>query len=267
MNTERKEEIRREDKKWGWRFGLIILASAVAGAFIGIGLSFLGDTDQAWLDRISGCIVPLAAVAVLWLAIIVTLIVALVSCRQAKRLAQAARDTDEGWEAVERKQSAALTATTVQSVIVYTCFGIGASGMQSVMADALDPMLYLAFLLADLVGLILSMASCIAIQRWVINAVKEQNPEKQGSVFQLNFNKVWIKSCDEAELSQIYRAGFKAYRAGHYACLSAWLVAVLGSIIGWMSWNAILLVGVIWIVLLVTYCVNCQKSSHGTIAF
>lgn len=260
MKSERKDEIRREDKKWRWRFVLIILASAIAGGFLGCGLGLTRLVDEEWLRWVSGCVVPLGAVVVLWVTLIVTSIVALVCCRQAKELAQTADSTDDGWEAVERKQGIALTVTTLQCVIVYTCFGIAVSGMSAVTADLLDPMLYLVFLGADLLGLILSLVSTISLQRRVVNAVKEANPEKRGSIFQVNFNKVWLKSCDEAELQQIYRAGFKAYRVGHYTCLGAWLVSVCCTLIGWMSWSSILLVGVIWGALQIAYCVSCQKN-------
>lgn len=267
MKNERKEEIRREDRKWSWKFALILVASLFVGCLAGAGLGVLEDIDQAWLDWLSGCAAPLGALAVLWLTLIVTLVIALVDCRQAKQLAQTANSTDNGWEIVERKQGAALTATTVQVVVVYTCFGItAAGGMQAVQADLLDPILFLIALALNLLGLVLSMVSSMMIQRWVVNSIKEQNPEKRGSVFQVNFNKVWMKSCDEAELSQIYRSGFQAYRAGHYACLAVWLVTVLAGMIGWLNWGAILAVGVIWLVLQVTYCVSARKNGNQAVA-
>lgn len=267
MRDERKEEIRQEDRKWSWKFALIIVASVFVGGLAGLSLGFLEGIDRHLLDWLSGCAAPLGALGVLWLTLIVAVITALVNCRQSKALAQTADSTDSGWEIVERKQSAALTATTVQCVVVYTCFGItAAGGMQAVRADLLDPILFLIALALDLLGLVLSMVSGVAIQRWVINTVKEQNPEKKGSVFQVNFNKVWLKSCDEAELSQIYRAGFQAYRAGHYACLSVWMVTVLAGMIGWLNWGAILAVGVIWLVLQVTYCVSARKNGNQAVA-
>ena len=267
MRDERKEEIRQEDRKWSWKFALIIVASVFVGGLAGLSLGFLEGIDSSLLDWLSGCAAPLGALGVLWLTLIAAVITALVNCRQSKALAQTADSTDSGWEIVERKQSAALTATTVQCVVVYTCFGItAAGGMQAVRADLLNPILFLIALALDLLGLVLSMVSGVAIQRWVINTVKEQNPEKKGSVFQVNFNKVWLKSCDEAELSQIYRAGFQAYRAGHYACLSVWMVTVLAGMIGWLNWGAILAVGVIWLVLQVTYCVSARKNGNQAVA-
>lgn len=267
MKNERREEIRREDRKWSWKFALIIVASLFVGGLVGISLSFLEEIDSGLLDWLSGCAAPLGALGVLWLTLIVTAIIALVNCRKAVAAAQTADGLDNGWEVVERRQSAALTATSVQCVVTYTCFGItAAGGMQAVRADLLDPILFLIALTLDLLGLVLSMVSSMAIQRWVVNSIKEQNPEKNGSIFQVNFNKVWLKSCDEAELSQIYRAGFQAYRAGHYACLTVWLVTVLTGMIGWLNWGAILAAGVIWLVLQVAYLLGCRENTNRTLA-
>ena len=35
MKNERKEEIRQEDRKWSWKFALIIVASLFVGALAG----------------------------------------------------------------------------------------------------------------------------------------------------------------------------------------------------------------------------------------
>lgn len=267
MKNERKEEIRQEDRKWSWKFALIIVASLFVGALAGAGMGLLEGIDSRLLDWLSGCAAPLGALGVLWLTLIAAIVIALVNCRQAKALAQTAGSTDSGWELVDRKQNAALTAAAVQVVVVYTCFGItAAGGMQAVRADLLDPIPFLIALALDLLGLVFSLVSGVAIQRWVVNTIKEQNPEKRGSVFQVNFNKVWLKSCDEAELSQIYRAGFQAYRAGHYACLAVWLVTVLAGMIGWLNWGTILAVGVIWLVLQITYCVSARQNGNQAVA-
>ncbi len=97
-------------------------------------------------------------------------------------------------------------------------------------------------------------------QRQIVDQLREQNPEKQGSVYQFNFQKVWLQSCDEAEQLQIYRAGYRAYQAGVYTCLGLWLAVVIANLMGWLRWDSILLVGVIWLVLQSVYAWNSRTG-------
>ena len=88
MKNERKEEIRQEDRKWSWKFALIIVASLFVGALAGAGMGLLEGIDSRLLDWLSGCAAPLGALGVLWLTLIAAVVTALVNCRQAKALAQ-----------------------------------------------------------------------------------------------------------------------------------------------------------------------------------
>lgn len=268
MKNERKEEIRREDRKWGWKFFLIIIASLFVGGFCGIGLNWLGALDPAVLDWLSVTVVPTAAVLVLWVVNLIAVILAGVSIRQARSLASAGQEMDEFYPQVDKKTGIALTMTTVQMTVGFTAFGIAVSSISALAYSADHTALALgAFcILGALAGLIFALVSTIMLQHRAVNLLKELNPEKNGSVFQVNFNKVWMASCDEAELAQIHRAGFQAYRAGHYACLSCWLISVFGVLLGWMSWGSILMIGIIWSALQISYCVSCQKNGYGTAA-
>lgn len=268
MKNERKEEIRREDRKWSRKFGLIIVASLFTGGFCGVGLSWLGALDTAVLDWLSSTVVPIAAVLVMWAVNLIAVILAGVSIHQARTLANTSQEIDEFYPQVDKKTSTALTMTTAQMTISFTAFGIAVSSLHAL--EYSDDHTALAIcglcILAALAGLIFSLIAVTMLQHRAVNLLKELNPEKNGSVFQINFNKVWMASCDEAELAQIHRAGFQAYRAGHYTCLACWVICVFGVLLGWMSWGSILMVGIIWSVLQIGYCVNCLKSGHGTVA-
>lgn len=267
MNEERKEEIRREDRKWSGKFVLILIAALLVGGLCGIGLNCLGELDDEVLAYLSGWVAPIAANVVQWLAFFVTLIVSLVCCRRGRvLLSSAGEDEDELRKQADRQLSYTMTATALQMVVTFTCFGITSTGLNAAQSGRMGFDVCIVVTSSALVGLVASMAAVMAIQRRVVNLIKEQNPEKQGSVFQINFNKTWISSCDEAERAQMYRAGFRAYRVGFYTCLGAWLVATFGAMIGWLTWGSVLLVGIIWGALQMTYCVSCQKDVHSTVA-
>ena len=268
MKNDRKEEIRREDKKWSWKFGLIIAASLFVGGLCGTGIGWLGRVDGALLDWLSVTVIPTAAVVLMWAVNLISTVWAGVRIHQARALAASGRELDELYPQVDQKVSAALMATTLETIVSLTAFGIAISGMNALeySDDRFSLAVFGVCFLGALAGLIFALVSITMLQHRAVNLLKELNPEKNGSVFQVNFNKVWLASCDEGELAQIHKAGFQAYRAGHYACLGCWMVSVFGVLLGWMSWGSVLMIGIIWGVLQIRYCISCQKSGHGTIA-
>ena len=74
---------------------------------------------------------------------------------------------------------------------------------------------------------ILSVAAMTVAQQKVVDQVRRMNPEKQGSVYDVHFNKKWLASCDEAEQKQIGQAAYKAYHTVDVACPFLWMTMVL----------------------------------------
>ena len=56
------------------------------------------------------------------------------------------------------------------------------------------------------------------------------NPEKQGSVYDLNFRKKWWGSFDEAEKFVTYKASYTTMKAISYTCMGLWLFCLIGMI-------------------------------------
>lgn len=79
----------------------------------------------------------------------------------------------------------------------------------------------------------------------------------------MNFQKVWLASCDEAERAQVYQASFKAYRVGTYTCLVCWVITFFGVMLGWLNWGAAALVGIIWGAMQIAYCVAARKGTSS----
>lgn len=263
MNTTRKEEIVREDKKWGKKFILILIASGILGGVLGATTLRLQGIDAETLLWLSTHFVPGLSLVLLWLCILVSLLVGNHCIRQAKALA--AEDSEERYALVERKLGTALTCAALEQVTTFTFYTISYSSFQLMAPDMADEtMLFVAVtVLGALAGLIFSMISIMQMQRRAVNLLKELNPEKNGSIYQMNFQKVWLASCDEAERLQIYQASYTAYRVGTYTCLGCWVVTFFGIVLGWLNWGAALLVGIIWGAMQVAYCVAARKGTSS----
>ncbi|MCD8385104.1 MAG: DUF3169 family protein [Clostridiales bacterium] len=258
MNEQRKETIQKENRRYRRILLLVCLAAVVVGLLVGIGAVLVQMFDVTSEELFSDLIVLQAAVAVMWLTLIVTIVLNLHFRCQAKTLGV---DNGGDWEAAERKLGAAMAVSAIQMVLVFTCFGIGGSQLQLLLWDGGMELGEYLFLLPVIVA---GMAVCVIFssvsQRQIVDQLREQNPEKQGSVYQFNFQKVWLQSCDEAEQLQIYRAGYRAYQAGVYTCLGLWLAVVIANLMGWLRWDSIFLVGVIWLVLQSVYAWNSRTG-------
>lgn len=266
-NQTRREEIRREDRRQFPKFILILIACGLLGGVLGFlftSLSLASSETLIWLGTVA---LPTVMPVLMWLTIAATLIY----CVPRLRRAQAAWRETAGEES-ERERAAgadltrSLTFSSLAQVLLYTCFGINASGIQTMLAQSeRGDIGFLISFSAGILALLVGMAVLISLQRRAVNLVREMSPEKDGSVYQMDFQRLWLRRLDEAELARAHRAGFAAYRVGQFFCLGCWMVAVFGSMFGWMTWGAVLLVGLIWGAMTLTYCLASRDDSAASI--
>lgn len=102
-------------------------------------------------------------------------------------------------------------------------------------------------------GFILSMAENLIIQSKVVNMYKEMSPEKQGSVYSMDFNKQWINNCDEAEKMQIYKTAYGAYNVSGIVYIILWLFCIIGNQIWHFGIMPAAFVTVMWLVQFISY--------------
>lgn len=269
MNENRKAEIRQADKKYGKKFAFIMAAALLVGVVFGIASVCLMEMDQSYLDHLSLLVIPIIADVVMWVAMVIGFPLAAAQFSKAKALsALAGPEDDAAEEQIERGLNVNLTITTILQILVFTCFGMAASVSGSLRHGlSLSKELYLVITVSALCALLLCLVLTLVFQRQTVNFIKERNPEKQGSIFQTDFNKTWLKSCDEAEKAQAYESAFKAYRVGIYTSLVVWVITIFAAMIGWTNWFSVLIVGIIWGALQISYCFFCLKKSNQASIF
>ena len=135
----------------------------------------------------------------------------------------------------------------------------GAFAAAAFAGGAADTVDRTGFLLA-MGGMVLSLAAYIVVQMACVDLTRRMNPEKRGSVFDSDFRKKWMDSCDEAERMTIYRGAFSAYQAVTFTCLAVWLIAlILGMSAGMNTLAAAGTAMLIWGVQTVVYSVRTMK--------
>ena len=115
-----------------------------------------------------------------------------------------------------------------------------------------------------LASFLLTIFVVFLFQKQVVDLLKTINPEKHGSIFDFNFNKKWIASCDEAQQLLIYKAAYKAFRIGIYTCLALWLLLFLANMAFDVGLLPIACVSLIWLIITIAYYVESRHLQAGT---
>lgn len=245
-----QNEIKRDNRKALPKYLLILLVSGVIGGVLGFASGWMGHDSlsetviaavNAGLTAIAPWTIPVTSV--------VSLAVILGLYRSARGLFESWDGEDEDvMDQADEKLNWALLVTSAQLILdmfffaMVVLYGTGWAALIGVGA-----FLVFVFLL-------------VFAQQKVVDLTRRMNPEKRGSVYDVNFKKKWFESCDEAERNQIGRAAYKAFNVVNVASPLMWVVFVLLSFA--FNVNTLLpalAVCLLWGLLNVSYCLECIR--------
>lgn len=116
---------------------------------------------------------------------------------------------------------------------------------------------------------ILALGSCIVflicffydgcMSARYIRFLQRIHPEKRGDVSSFNFQKQWLDSCDEAEKEVIYQSAYESYIFINKIIALLLLITMLGHLFLHTGILAIVVVGIIYFTLSLTYCRSCMR--------
>lgn len=106
-----------------------------------------------------------------------------------------------------------------------------------------------------LIGALISVFYQIA----VVKQMRRKDPSKHGDAADINFEKVWMKSCDEGEKIIIYQASYRAYRVMKSVLIVALLIALSSHLFFGTGMTAVVLLGMCNVIMLVAYTVCAYK--------
>lgn len=264
---DKETENAMQNKRASKKFGVVMALSCLLGGGLGFfGMLALRFYDMDTLSQMLGenitlflaCVMPILMtvgfIAVFGYAEIV-LWKSKAEWKQSQNLEDDAYDA--WYEKFDRRLSIALNL--VSFLIIFNYFGFSACFYGDRYCEG---MVHGLFLLGFLM-LILTIIFGIRTQGKIVDQVKLVNPEKSGSVYDMKFQKKWIESCDEMEQQMIYRAAFQAYKVTTNVCIALWMVFTILALVIKISLWPVAIVSLIWMILTVTYAVECQKLSAG----
>lgn len=226
------------------KYLLILLASGLFGAVLGVGMMMLRDHSGSIGDKavaiMAEIVIPAQWIVFLLLATI-SIALYVVALGYAKRLEKKPGDDD-----IARKADCLLSwGITICSVTLILCYWL--FGLSVTLPIGPDQ------LLVGLVPLVLMMAYYSVYTAYGVKLVKRINPEKRGDALDLKFQKDWIGSCDEAEKMVIYQASYQAYKLVGTVLLILWVITVLCSLFFGLGGYTITVISIIWLVHTVGY--------------
>lgn len=96
-----------------------------------------------------------------------------------------------------------------------------------------------------------------------IKLTKILYPEKKGNPLDFNFDKDWLKSCDEAEKFVLYKASYRSYQLMNFVYCGVMTLCLLISIAVNIGIFPYLLIGFLWITQTLIYSISANRFQHG----
>jgi hypothetical protein len=236
---------------------IAILAASMVGGFIFGRLmvraeetvtlvNFARDTREFFVRAI-----PVLFVIASVLGMILSL-TSFLRCNAMYKKLQNDRENDDLWDALEEKLNQPIILTnSFYMVILCLFFCCLITENRAAYSSAVFIAIFLLFVASCVMG--------ILIPKMTIDIEKKLNPEKQGNVLDLEFQKVWMDSCDEAQKMIAYKAGYKAFQSTNAACLVLILAAFICSVAFQTDLVALIFVCIIWFVNNLSYMIRAAK--------
>ena len=245
-----KDQVARENRKALPKFFgtllLFALLGGIGGFFVTIaGFSGLAGWMAAGLEDVLGTVVP-------WGIPVSSLILLGIGLW----LYRSAKGRYDRWDGEDEDEAEGIEVTLSYVLLVTT------------LATVADFFFLSAVFLCDAVMVttvlfLVSIVLIVLLQQKAIDLTRRMNPEKQGSVYDVKFQKKWMDSCDEAEKAQMGQAAYQAFRVATVTCLVLWVVLTVLNFSFDIGLLPVLMVLILFGVLQVTYCLSCIKLSRS----
>lgn len=171
---------------------------------------------------------------------------------------------DDLFDEIERKLSNPLLVSNLGLIFNFVMYGVVVYVEQTYMELFGENSFAQNLLLAASAVMILSLVWVTVLQYMTVGLEKKLNPEKKGSIFDVNFSKQWLDSSDEAQQIMTYKAAYKAYHAIIYTCIGLWLICLLGMMMFNTSVLAVICIGIVWTVAVVVYHREAARLEFGS---
>lgn len=266
---EKMEKKKATDKKNDKKYLVILLvlsaACGVAGYFFG---RFMGKLKKAGFSfpEITDEMMGKLAIAMLIVFVVINAMLAIVAIccisKSKKELKLWDGEDEDMAEKMEGRVSIPICMSSIVMILNMFFFAVCVNlDINSKFNETIED----RYMLANIIVFVLSFVVVIWVQKKAIDFTKEMNPEKEGSVFEVNFSKKWENSCDEAQKLHIYKAGSTGFKVMSTVCMDLWVVCLIADLFANVGLLPVTMVSVIWLSGVIGYLIGGAKAEKEKI--
>lgn len=261
---EKQQENKKNDRKIFMRFVVLLLLSGIVGIFSGMTIRILqataGTSIDALLDIVGSAMIYIVPALYLLMHLVAAVISFSIYGRAKKRVMHWDGEDEDYIESIEASLDIPVimgNAVMVLNLLLYT--------VVIYQADHVEMSQLWQNILSNggMVLMILGYVYEIIVQKLVVDLEKKLNPEKRGNVFEIDFMKTWMESCDEAQKWKHYEAAWHAFRITNVVCLVLWLLCFIAQFSFQAGLLPVFCVSGIWLVLVLSYSISAYRLDHG----
>lgn len=258
---DNNNEIKKANRKALPKFMLIMVISLLVGGTTGFCAAKYGLNTLAGGMKSAGAFFGtyIAPWMMLAAAIIVPAVCVPIYQNAKKLLVSWDGENEEISDAIDKKISIVIWITSAAMILSYFLIAASYSGG----FETFEKENSVASFFAGIVGFFAILIEAVIIQQKCVDTAKKTNPEKTASVYDTNFQKKWMDSCDEAEKIMIGKCAVKAYSSTNTVCTVLAIVLAVCALIFGIGFLPSLVVCLIWIVNLSVYCKEALKYSKA----
>lgn len=256
------DRITEEDKKAIHGYKRIMIISFIIGMVGGLFSGILRDiVDFAAFEQLSSVMMYILPVLYA-IFVAVTSWYCLHQVSRAKKLFATWDGEDE--QAAEQMEKLTNRSLFVGNITAIVNLFLLSLAIHMLLGIERNPFLrWILMWTINLVIYIVSLFLSTKAQKVAVNFTKQMNPEKKGSVYDINFIQKWDDSCDERERGIRYQAGYHAWQVTQLTCMILWIVCFFLDLSYQIGFFPIMCISIIWLVLTVSFMVAIIKIEKG----
>lgn len=254
----KKAMIETEDKKAKKIFALIMIGAGIVGMLVGISAALIEEVSLP-MDEIFERMRNLMVYVIPVLAVLLNIVIFSICFIWLKKIDQLYQNWDGEDEEADRIMDQGLdrvnATSTIFMIVIMFLYGAEFFFFNRGEFSVTNLILFAVTSIVFMIGLF----GGVTILKKSVNYAKLLNPEKRGSIYDLNFTKKWEDSSDEREMFTRYKAGYQAYKTTQITCMILWVLFLFMEGAFKTGLLPMLITTVLWLVCTISYIAAANK--------